>query len=230
MSSETGPRAVILGASGAVGGHALANLLRSPVFVGVTSLGRRKVEVAPDLAARLTQHIVDPEDPGSYRRLLAGHTAAICTLGVGEPSKVSREALWRVDVDYAVGFATACREQGVQRFSLLTAVGARTGARMDYLKMKGTLEDRVVALGFRRTSLFQPSMLLTPSNRYGTMQALLLAVWPRIDWMFVGTVLKKYRGIGVDELGLAMARDAERDEPVGVARYTWVDFKRLARG
>ena len=34
----------------------------------------------------MTQHLVNVVDPASYERLLAGHRAAICTLGVGQPS------------------------------------------------------------------------------------------------------------------------------------------------
>src|SRR5690606_35209898 len=111
---------------------------------------------------------------------------AVCTLGVGQPSKVSREALWKTDVELVVGFATACREQGVAGFSLLTAVGADARSKVEYLKVKGTVEDRVVALQFPRTSLFRPSMLLTPENRYGASQGILLALWPRIHWLLAG--------------------------------------------
>ncbi len=213
---------MILGASGAVGGHALAGLLGE--FAGVTSIGRRMAEQQHE---RLIHHVVDLEDPGSYAPLLAGHVAAVCTLGVGEPSKLSREALWRIEVDYVMGFARACREQGVRRFSLMTAVGARVGSRVDYLDMKGTLEQRVAGLGFHRTSVFQPSMLLTPQNRYGVTQAVVLAVWPRLHWLMRGS-LRKWRGIPVAELGRAIAVDAARDEPAGVHRYTWDEFTALA--
>lgn len=216
-------RAVILGATGAVGGQALAALLASDYFSGVTAVGRRAVEVS---SPRLTQHSVELKDPDAYAGLLTGHTAAICTLGVGEPSKVTRAELWEVDVEHVMRFAAACRAQGVQRFGLMTAVGARVGARMDYLHMKGTLEARVEALGFARTSLFQPSMLLTPSNRYGVLQAVTLAVWPRLHWLMGGS-LRKFRGIDVAALGRAMARDAERAEPGGVTRYTWDEVQGL---
>ncbi|MCY1054533.1 NAD(P)H-binding protein [Nannocystis sp. SCPEA4] len=226
MQQAATRRVVILGATGAVGGQALAELVRSPAIAGVTSLGRRVVADAP-AAAKLTQHAVDLEDAGSYRQLLAGHHAAICTLGVGQPTKVSREELWKIDVDYVLAFASACREQGVSSFALLGAVGADAGSRSYYLKMKGELEARVIALGFHRTSLFRPSMLLTPQNRYGTGQAILLAVWPKLDWVLAGP-LRKFRGITVADLGRAMARDAERDDP-GVHVYHWDEFSALAR-
>jgi hypothetical protein len=94
--------------------------------------------------------------------------------------------------------------------------------------LKGTQEERAKALGFQRTSLFRPSMLLTPQNRYGASQAVLLAVWPRIDGLLAGP-LRRYRGIRVEDLGRAIARNAAREAPDGAEILEWDDFKRILR-
>jgi len=167
------------------------------------------------------------EEPASYRPLLAGHDTALCTLGVGQPSKMKRDEVWKIEVDYLMDFAKACREEGVQHFSLMTSVGSNPSSSFDYIKMKGVLEDRVKALGFERTSLFQPSMILTPQNRYGVSQALTLALWPKIEWALAGG-LHKYRGIKVEDLGRAMALNAARTG-AGVATYTWDGFQEILR-
>jgi len=221
----------MLGATGAVGRNVLAEALRSPAFETVTTLGRRKAAVADGEAppGKLAQHVVDLGNPASYRPLVAGHTAAICTLGVGEPTKSTREQVWTVEIDYVLGFATACKDAGVRHFSLMTSVGSDARSRYYYLRLKGTQEDRVTALGFERTSLFRPSMLLTPQNRYGAVQAVFLAVWPRLHWMLAGP-LRKYRGVRVEDLGRAMAVNAARDAPGGVEIYEWDGFQRLLVG
>jgi uncharacterized protein YbjT (DUF2867 family) len=227
----TSRRLVLLGATGAVGRNVLAEALRSPAFEAVTTLGRRPAEIADGEAppGKLAQHVVDLEDPASYRALVAGHTAAICTLGVGQPSKTTREEVWKIEVDYVMGFAAACKAAEVRHFSLMTSVGSDAGSMSYYLRLKGTLEDRVKALGFERTSLFRPSMLLTTQNRYGASQAVVLAVWPKIDWLFMGP-LRRYRGIRVEDLGRAIARNAARDAPGGVEVHEWDGFQRILRG
>ena len=187
-------------------------------------MGRRPVDL-PTPPPKLTQHAVNLEQPTSYRHLLANHDTAICTLGVGEPSKLERDEVWKIEVDYVMGFAAGCREEGVQHFSLLTSAGSNPSSSVHYLKMKGVLEDRVKALGFARTSFFQPSMILTPHNRYGVTQALTLALWPKLDWALAGS-LHKYRGIKVEDLGRAMALNAARAGE-GVATYTWDGFQEI---
>ena len=194
----------------------------------MTTVGRRPAEVADGEAppGKLTQHVVDLGSPDSYRALIAGHTAAICTLGVGQPSKSTRDEVWKVEIDYVLGFAAVCRDAGVRHFSLMTSVGSDARARSYYLRLKGTQEDRVAALGFERTSVFRPSMLITPHNRYGAVQAMFLAVWPKLDWVFSGP-LKRFRGVRVEDLGRAIAMNAAQDGPAGVEVLEWGGFQRI---
>ena len=198
---------VVLGASGAVGSEAVKALLAMPAVAKVTLLNRRSLSLLE--SPRMSQHVVDPLDPASYRHLLAGHTAAICTLGVGQPSKVSKDELVRVDKTAALDFACACKDAGVQRFELLSAVGADPKSSNHYLRTKGELRDALRALGFERLSIFQPSMILTPTNRYDRLQGVLLAVWPTLSPL-LGGGLRKYRSIRVETLGAAMARNVGR--------------------
>src|SRR5262249_9796280 len=170
---------------------------------------------------KLEQHVVDLEAPASYRALVGGHTAAVCTLGVGQPSASTREEVWKVEIDYVAAFAAACKDAGVRHFSLMTSVA------LPYLVgVKARREGGVEAFGLERASLFRPSLLITPQNRYGAQQAVFLAVWPRLHWLLVGP-LRRYRGIRVEDLGRAIAMNAARDLPGGVEIYEWDGFRRI---
>lgn len=197
---------VMLGASGAVGGHALAQALALPEVSQITSLGRR---VLNQTHPKLRQEVVDVFDAETYALHLAGHQAAICTFGVGEPSKVSREEFLRVDKTAVLEFAAACKAAGVRHFSLLSSVGVSARSRSYFLRSKGELEDGLRWLDFERLSLFHPSMILTPTNRYGLSQGIILKVWPLLTPVLRGS-LRKYRGVEVGSLGAAMARNVVR--------------------
>jgi uncharacterized protein YbjT (DUF2867 family) len=218
--------ALVLGATGAVGGALLDALLASSVWSKVTTFGRRPAR--PEGHAKLSEHLIDVARPENYETFLAGHDTAFCTLGVGEPSRMSKEEFRRIDYQYVLDFAQACRRQGVKHFLLLGAVGANAHSRVFYLRVKGELEEAIASLGFESVRFFRPSMILTPVNRYGLSQAIVLKVWPRLGFLLAGR-LRKYRGIRVEELGRAMAREAERAR-IGVQALHWDEFKQLLRG
>lgn len=217
-------RVVVLGATGAVGSQVVFALEAMPDVGAITLLGRRPLEGVN--SERVTQHRVDAFDPASYRALLQDHDAAICTFGVGQPSKTPKDEFVRVDKTAVMAFAEACREHEVEHFELLGSVGADPGSPSFYLRTKGELEEGLRAIGFRRLSLFRPSMILTPTNRYGFSQALTLAVWPRLKPILAGG-LRKYRGVEVERLGRAIALNL-RGKTLGVEVLHWDQIEELA--
>jgi uncharacterized protein YbjT (DUF2867 family) len=219
-----GRRVVVLGATGAVGSRAVRTMEAMPDVAGMTLLGRRALEGVT--SSRVDQHSVDVFDPRSYGGHLRGHDAAICTFWAGQPSKMRKDEFVRIDKEAVLAFARACRREGVRHFELLGSVGADPGSPSFYLRTKGELEEGIRALGFERLSLFRPSMILTPTNRYGFSQALTLAVWPRLRPLLVGS-LRKYRGIEVDRLGRAIALNL-RGNTVGAEVLHWDDIEALA--
>jgi len=214
---------IMLGATGAVGGEALKALLDISAAKRITLLGRRSV---PDMPAdRVAQHEINIFEPDTYASLVSGHDVAVCTLGVGEPSKASREHFLKVDKLAVIDFAKACKAGGVKHFELLASIGLSADSSNFYLRSKGELVEELKALNFDRLSIFKPSMIMTPNNRYGFTQAIALAIWPVIDHLLIGG-LRKYRGIKVADLGGAMARNIFRGR-AGEEFLVFDDFQRL---
>jgi uncharacterized protein YbjT (DUF2867 family) len=214
------PRIIFLGASGAVGTEALSVILQSNATIDL--LLRRNLPSATSAH----EHIVDVLDPASYRHHIKSHDVAICTLGVGEPSKVSKEEFTRIDKQAVLDFAAACKDVGVRHFTLLGSTAADAKSKSFYLRSKGELRDSIAALGFERFSVFQPSMILTQQNRYGFSQAVMLAVWPLLSPLLVGGS-KKYRGIRVEDLGRAIAQNISRDAK-GLEVFHWPEIVAMA--
>jgi len=215
---------VMMGATGAVGGHVVKTLQAVPHLQKLTLLGRR---LLPNLPSEVVdQQIVDVLKPEAYRPHVAGHRAAVCTLGVGQPSKMSKADFVKIDKEAVLDFARVCKESGVEHFELLSSVGANSQARSFYLRTKGELCEGLIALDFPRLSLFQPSMILTPTNRYGLAQALTLALWPKLTPLLRGS-WARYRGIAVETLGTAMATNLLAPGE-GVETLQWKDFVALA--
>jgi len=165
-------------------------------------------------------------DPSTYQSYLQGHTTAICTLGVGEPSKMSKEEFVKIDKLAVLDFARECKKAGVKHFELLASVDINSKSMSFYLRTKGELVEELKALHFERLSIFQPSMILTPNNRYGLSQAIVLRVWPLLKPLLGGR-LRKYRGIPVSILGQAMAKNISI-EAEGYEILQWDEFYAIA--
>lgn len=214
----------MLGATGAVGSHAVRTLVTLPQTERLTLLGRRPLLGVTEPFVH--QHSIDIFDPSSYQELLPGHRTAICTLGVGQPSKVSKDDFLRIDKLAVLDFASGCKEAGVRHFELLASVGVDAKSPSFYLRTKGELINELEALSFKRLSIFEPSMILTPTNRYGFAQGVTLRLWPLLKPVLLGS-LRKYRGVSVELLGKAIAVNSLSDK-TGAEALQWDDFVALA--
>jgi uncharacterized protein YbjT (DUF2867 family) len=211
---------VMMGSSGAVGTETVNMLLQFTNIKRLTLLGRK---TNPNINNEFVeQHKINILDSNSYKNVLAGHSVAICTLGVGEPSKISKEEFIEIDKTAVLDFAKACKEKGVKHFELLASVGINPKSSSFYLRTKGELVEELKALNFERLSIFQPSMILTETNRYGISQAITLKVWPLLKPLLLGS-LKKYRGIPVSILGEAMAKNIVTNKQ-GYEILQWSEF------
>ncbi len=222
MSTPTA--VVFLGATGAVGSEALKRALTLPSLERITLLGRRDVEGITHHG--VLQIRVDVKDAVSFEKSVRPHDVAICTLGIGQPSKVSNEQFELIEKTAVLNFARACKAAGVEHFQLLSSVGISANSRTYYLRIKGELVEELKKLNFTRLSIFKPSMILTPTNRYDWKQGLTLKVWPLLGKLFFGG-LKKFKGVKVETLGSAFVGNLQH-EVVGYEELTWEDFQRLS--
>lgn len=87
-------------------------------------------------------------------------TDAFTCLGTTKKQAGSEEAFKQVDYEYNFQFAKLCRDKGVERFYLLSALGADTNSRFFYNRVKAELEQAVTELGFSELIIFRPSLLL----------------------------------------------------------------------
>jgi len=215
---------IMMGATGAVGTEVVGTLLESPALGTLTLLGRRPLESIKD--HRVVQQNVDIFTPSTYSSMLPNHDCAICTLGVGEPSKMPKADFVRIDKTAVLDFTTQCKKSGVSHFHLLSSVGVDAKSRSFFLHTKGELQEELKNLNFDSLSLIHPSMILTPENRYGLSQAITLAVWPWLSHLMIGP-LQKFRGVPVETLGTAIAMNA-LNPGKGIEVLEWADFNRLA--
>ena len=166
---------LILGATGAVGRHLLAQALQHPDISQVVAPTRRALEPH----AKLVNPIIDFETlPATAPWWRADITC--CALGTTLKQAGSAAAFYRVDHDYIVRAAELTKAAGTAIFVLNSTLGADAHSFSLYLKTKGQTERDVQALGFASLTLVRPSLLAgadRPDTRYAEALGLCINRW-----------------------------------------------------
>ena len=180
--------ALILGATGLVGGHCLRLALASQAYHEVRVLTRRPVSHED---ARLRQAIIDPQQLEQHRDWFQVDDL-FCALGTTLKRAGSREAFRRVDEELVVRAAHLAVEAGVQRCIVVSAANARARSPFFYARVKGEMEQRLEALRLPMLAFMQPSLLLGERSEVRRAEALGARLsnvlrpvtrWTNADWL-----------------------------------------------
>lgn len=197
--------AIVLGATGLVGGHCLDLLLQEELYAHVLTLGRR---VVAREHPRLEQHQVDLGTPESCAHHFGPHTDIYCCLGTTIKRAGSEEAFRRVDYEYPLGLARFAAQWDDTHWLLVSSLGANAQSSVFYPRVKGELEEGIKQLPFAGVHIFRPSLLLgqRPEFRLGERLAEIAA--QPLSYLMVGP-LRKYRPIAAHTVAQAMLRAAQ---------------------
>lgn len=224
----TSRSAVIIGATGLIGNLVLDLLLLNPNYSTVTAVTRRPLEKKHP---KLINLVVDFDALDQIAADIKGHDA-FCCLGTTIKAAGSRTAFRRVDFDYALAFATACKANGCKHFLLVSAIGAHYDSYVFYNRVKGELEQALGVMGFPVLSIFQPSLLVGDRKEQRIGEAIAIRFSALLSMFSVGP-LKQYHPVKAETLAKAMVNcGLETAEPHGQTerRFTFKQIAKLANG
>ena len=191
-------KAIIIGATGATGKSLLPLLAAHSEMERIDCFGRRH----PDFShQKLNSHQIDFTQPNIWHEEVQGDVLFAC-LGTTLKAAGSKEAQWAIDYEANLEFAKAARKNGVHTLVLVSASGANAASRLFYQRMKGELEQALIALNFPCLIIFRPPLLIRPnSDRLGEKVAeRIFRVLNRIG------MLKNQRPLAVEKLAQAMLK------------------------
>ncbi len=198
-------KALVLGATGAVGKDLVEQLLKADAFERVDVFVRREVKVT---SAKLVSHIVDFQHPETWAGLLTGDVLFSC-LGTTIKAAGSQEAQWKVDYTYQLEAAKAARANGVKKLVLVSSVGADAKSRIFYSRMKGQLDEDVAKLGFPGCFILRPpSLIRKGSDRFGEKAGVAI-----LKGLNAIGLLRSWKPMPTEDVAAAMIRLAEAGQP-----------------
>jgi uncharacterized protein YbjT (DUF2867 family) len=204
-AKETDMRtALLLGATGLVGGHCLDLLLNDSAYGKVVMLGRRLIRTEH---AKLEQHLVDFEHVADFASVIRADDVFSC-LGTTIKKAGSKENFRRVDFTYQFETARLAAEQGARELLFVSALGADARSSIFYNRVKGELEEAVSKLAYEAVNIFRPSLLLGERAEFRLGESVAELPMRYVSFLMVGP-LRKYRPVHARAVAAAMLKVAK---------------------
>ena len=216
--------AVLFGATGLIGNCCLRRLLVHQAYEKVISIGRRPIKANHP---KLIHYEVDMSSFDNYRHLMKGDDLFI-SIGTTINKAGSKEAFYEVDHDLIFTIAKTGSLQGMNQLIFVSSIGADSGSLINYLKVKGELENNVRRLPYWGVHIMRPSVLLgdreeqRPAEKVAGLVGRLLHKMP-------GSILADLSPIDADDVAKAMVQAAQSLKP-GKHIHHGSEIMKLAKG
>lgn len=199
----------IAGATGFVGGHLTAELLRRGHQLTLLAHGRAAAE-----RSGVSYVKGDVTDPESYLAAIKDCDAVINLVGIIREFPAKGITFERLHVEATACMLSAAQRSGVARYLQMSALGTRADAVSGYHRTKWRGEELVRGSGLAWT-IFRPSLIFGPRDAFVNMLADKLRLAPVMPTMGDGTY--RLQPIHADDVARCYAEALERPETVGQA-------------
>lgn len=195
--------AILLGASGLIGGELLKLLLADPNYSKVKIIVRKKLPVSNE---KLEQIIADFTTIEAHKEKLKADVVFSC-LGSTKKKTPDLKEYYQIDHDYPLLVAKLTKDQGVESFHIVSSLGANSSSSGFYLKMKGETEDDIAKIGFKSYHIYRPSLLTGDRKEKRIVENIGEVIMKIIDPLLLGS-FKKYRSISGKTVASAMNKQS----------------------
>jgi uncharacterized protein YbjT (DUF2867 family) len=194
--------AIVLGATGNVGGRIVQLLIRNPQCKKVLLVTRRKTGAFA--GPKITELIVNMD---RLEEELTPHAKgvdiALAAFGVGKGSAtMPEEDVRRIEIAYPHAFFRVAKAAGARVGAVMTSVGADPDARIKYTKIIGEKQKAAESVKFDFLGVYRPAVILGNSNTPGV----LCYVMPLLHW----AMPSRFHSIHKNDLARAMVAQSEQ--------------------
>ena len=198
-------KAILLGATGLTGGILLQKLLKDPAYEKIILFSRSPVAVRDE---KIEEHLIDMFRLDEYTELFEGDEV-FCCIGTTKSKTPDKDTYRKIDFGIPVTAARLCKENGINTFLVISALGADENSSVFYNKIKGEMEKAVLSQKIKKTYIFQPSLISGDREDKRFFENLAKNAFKILNFVLLGP-LKKYRSIHPETIAKAMLIVAKR--------------------
>lgn len=198
---------LITGATGLVGGHLLRMLLNEPKIHSIAAPTRRPLADMPGV-----YNPYDPQLSDALAQVTDPVDIVFCCLGSTRREAGSKEAFIHADYTLVVDTALTGRRLGAQHMLVVSSMGANARSPFFYNRVKGEMEEALIAQAWPKLTIARPSMLLGDRIRQRFSETLFAPLFRLLPG--------NWKSIDARDVARAMLADALSPEHEGVTILT----------
>lgn len=206
--------ALIVGATGLIGGFCLQALLADPHYSEIVALVRRpllkthrKLKMVISTFDKIERELANVQVDDVY-----------CCLGTTIKKAGSQEMFKKIDLDLVVTIAELMKKQGAEQFLVISAMGADRNSKVFYNRTKGEMEAALQELAYPSLHIIRPSLLLGPREEFRLGEKVAVMLTPLLK-LFLRGPLNKYRPVEARKVAQFMVNVAQEELVAGVHVY-----------
>jgi uncharacterized protein YbjT (DUF2867 family) len=147
--------AIILGATGLTGGLILQKLLEDERYEKIILFSRSTCHIKH---SKLSEYIVNLFELEQYMDKFKADEV-FCCIGTTKSKTSDKETYKKIDYGIPVTAAALCKQNEIETFVVISALGANSNSNIFYNKIKGDMESAVFSKNIKHTYILQPSLI-----------------------------------------------------------------------
>lgn len=152
--------AIILGATGLTGSILLEKLLNDASFEKIKLFSRSSVDKK---SPKIEEHLIDMLQLENHSEAFIADVV-FCCIGTTKAKTPDKETYKKIDYGIPVTAAKMAKQNGIETFIVISAMGADENSSIFYNKTKGEMQRDVLKQNIKNTYLLQPSLIVGDRN------------------------------------------------------------------
>ncbi|HDS1149391.1 TPA: NAD(P)H-binding protein [Pluralibacter gergoviae] len=209
---------LITGASGLVGDHLLRMLIQQPGVLRIAAPSRRPLAGVGDKV----QNPCDPQLTDALAQVAGPIDTVFCCLGTTRREAGSKEAFVHADYALVVDTALTGRRLGARHLLVVSAMGANARSPFFYSRVKGEMEEALIAQGWPHLTIARPSMLIGERAKRRAGESLLAPLFALLPG--------NLKSIDARDVARALLREAQHPSAAGTVIIPSAKLREMAAG
>ncbi|MDO6491198.1 MAG: NAD-dependent epimerase/dehydratase family protein [Cellulophaga sp.] len=191
--------AIVLGATGVTGSALVSLLTHHNAYAKIKLFSR---SISGFTHPKIDEYIVDLQDLEKHKSSFTADEV-YCCIGTTKAKTPNKETYKNIDYGIPLQAAKLCKENGIGTYMVISALGANASSSVFYNKIKGQMENDVIALQIPKTHILQPSLIAGKREEKRMGEWLAKQFFKVFQFLLIGS-LKKYRPIHPETIAKAM--------------------------